>query len=292
MANGMTDIARMSVVAQMRGKAIVTNSEFKSTAQFNMNFIKALSGFDDLWGKYYHENPWPFKFYGVWMARANEIPHFGAYDESIRERIRIINIEKEVPMEDRIYEYETILAKEEGLALLATCISFGNAFISGQLSEPKSVLLETKEKFTSDNVVANTLGAWFVFDPEAKYTRAELADAVKYFMEFESTGSTHNLTTTVIMQRIKESLDGQDVKFTIAKGNAYIKGIALNFENMEEDLSLFTKLKGAIKREGLLKQSMSTYLQNRPHMKPFDPEQQGKEENKVIEAHGKFTKEA
>jgi putative DNA primase/helicase len=138
-------------IARLAGLRFVACSETERDAKFAEAKVKMLTGGDVLTARFMRRDHFSWSpTHHLWLM-ANYRPTVSAGGNSFWRRLRLLNHPHQVPVADRIEGLGRILAEEEGPGILAWIVRGAQAYFTGGLADPASVLAATEEYAASED---------------------------------------------------------------------------------------------------------------------------------------------
>jgi putative DNA primase/helicase len=129
----------------LRDKRFVSSREADENRGFSEGLIKDLTGGDTITARALYKDNITFQPQFKLFIYGNSKPTIKGQDEGIWRRMRIIPFEVEIPVKDRIEDYDAILLEEEGPGILAWMVRGTQAWMKEKLVTPARVLSSIEE---------------------------------------------------------------------------------------------------------------------------------------------------
>jgi putative DNA primase/helicase len=132
-------------LVSLRDKRFVSSREADENRGFSEGLIKDLTGGDTITARALYKDNITFQPQFKLFIYGNSKPTIKGQDEGIWRRMRIIPFEVEIPVKDRIEDYDAILLEEEGPGILAWMVRGTQAWMKEKLVTPARVLSSIEE---------------------------------------------------------------------------------------------------------------------------------------------------
>lgn len=209
-------------IARLRGARLAIGSETRPDGRFNESRVKMLTGGDTISARLIGKNFFDFKPTHTLVLAMNHLPKVTAGGEGFWRRVRKINFGVTIPPEQQDKELAQKLIAQEGQGILQWMIEGAKRVLeNGQLNEPESVVIATKEYQLEEDHIAQFIEDRVMVNPYMGSSATEIFNNYKAWCTKES---EQPLSRTQLIRELMHRLP--IVKDKNKKGNV-ITGIGL-----------------------------------------------------------------
>jgi putative DNA primase/helicase len=144
-------------LADLQGSRFVSKMEIDKGKSFNEAMIKRLTGGERLKARWMRQDFFEFQPTHKICVGANHRPIIKGNDKGIWRRIPVIPFREEIPMDERVVDYENVMLRAEGPGIFNWVLEGLADFMNGGLQIPKSMWKETE----SYKLQMDVLGPFF-----------------------------------------------------------------------------------------------------------------------------------
>ena len=167
-------------IARLRGARLAIGSETRPDGRFNESRVKMLTGGDTISARLIGKNFFDFKPTHTLILAMNHLPKVSAGGDGFWRRVRKINFEVTIPVEEQDKTLASKLVKFEGPGILQWMIKGAQRVLeNGALTEPESVVVATKEYRTEEDHLAQFVSDAVMINAYSNVSGAELYAAYK-----------------------------------------------------------------------------------------------------------------
>lgn len=209
-------------IARLRGARLAIGSETRPDGRFNESRVKMLTGGDTISARLIGKNFFDFKPTHTLVLAMNHLPKVTAGGEGFWRRVRKINFSVTIAPEKQDKELAQKLIQREGPGILQWMMDGAKRVLeNGQLNEPESVVIATKEYQLEEDHIAQFIEERVMVNPYMGSSATEIFNNYKAWCTKES---EQPLTRTQLIRELTHRLP--IVKDKNKKGNV-ITGIGL-----------------------------------------------------------------
>ena len=174
-------------IARLRGCRLAIGSETRPDGKFNEARVKMLTGGDTISARMIGKNFFDFKPTHTLVLAINHLPKVSAGGAGFWRRVRKINFDVVIPLEEQDKMLAQNLVSEEGPGILRWMMEGAIRVLQNSgLREPESVLIATKEyQFEEDNIAQYITDRIFI-NQHTSYAVADIYDNYKLWCNQES----------------------------------------------------------------------------------------------------------
>ena len=167
-------------IARLRGARLAIGSETRPDGRFNESRVKMLTGGDTISARLIGKNFFDFKPTHTLLLAMNHLPKVSAGGDGFWRRVRKINFDVTIPLEEQDKMLASKLVKFEGAGILQWMIEGAQRVLAnGVLTEPESVVVATKEYRNEEDHLAQFVSDAIMVNAYSNVSGAELYAAYK-----------------------------------------------------------------------------------------------------------------
>ncbi len=188
--------------ADLSGKRLVTTIEVEDGRRLAENFVKQLTGGDDIKVRRMHENFWTLKPTWKIILATNNKPEIKGMDVGIWRRIRLIPFSVTIPVGSRDLSLRDKMVQGEASGILAWAVRGCVGWRESGLQDPAAVLEATAEYKQDADIMGKFFSDCCVILPSL---RAQASGLYEVFREWhEKEVGTEPMNGTVFGRRLTE----------------------------------------------------------------------------------------
>jgi P4 family phage/plasmid primase-like protien len=167
-------------IARLRGARLAIGSETRPDGRFNESRVKMLTGGDTISARLIGKNFFDFKPTHTLILAMNHLPKVSAGGDGFWRRVRKINFDVTIPVEEQDKLLASKLVKFEGPGILQWMIVGAQRVLeNGNLTEPESVVVATKEYRTEEDHLSQFVSDAIMVNAYSNVSGGELYAAYK-----------------------------------------------------------------------------------------------------------------